>query len=89
MNSNFETIAEVIRNRRTVKAAAMNGQKVPDTQIEQLVSLADYAPTHGRTEPWRFMIYTGASLEKFCSDHAQLYWDNTPKKPGWRRLSKT
>lgn len=80
MNSNFETIAEVIRNRRTTKAAAMNGQKVPDAQIDQLMSLADYAPTHGRTEPWRFMIYTAASLEKFCNDHAQLYWDNTPEE---------
>lgn len=86
MTPNFETIATVIRNRRTTKATAMNGQQIPNEQIDQLMSLADHAPTHGRTEPWRFMIYTGTSLEKFCNDHAQLYWDNTPEES---RLAQT
>lgn len=80
MNQNFETIAEIIRNRRTIKAAAMNGKKIPNEQVEQLLHLADYAPTHGRTEPWRFMVYTGETLQQFCNDHAQLYWDNTPEE---------
>lgn len=80
MNPNFETIAEVIRNRRTVKATAMNGQIIPNEQVDQLLRLADYAPTHGRTEPWRFVVYTGEALQQFCNDHAQLYWDNTPEE---------
>jgi nitroreductase len=80
MNNNFDTIAHIIRNRRTTKAAAMNGNAIPDEVIGQLTELADYAPTHGRTEPWRFFIYKGESLAKFCSDHAQLYWDNTAEE---------
>jgi nitroreductase len=39
--------------------------------------LADWAPTHGRTEPWRFFAFAGEGKDKFCKDHAQLYWDHT------------
>lgn len=77
MNTDFETIARIIRDRRTTKAAAMNGNKIPDTTVQQLLQLADYAPTHGRTEPWRFFVYQGEALSKFCNDHADLYWNNT------------
>lgn len=80
MNPDFETIARIIRDRRTTKAASMNGSSIPDTTVKQLLELADYAPTHGRTEPWRFFVYQGAALEKFCKDHAQLYWDNTAEE---------
>jgi nitroreductase len=80
MSHNFEQIANVIRDRRTIKAAAMNGSQIADSTINQLLALADYAPTHGRTEPWRFFVYTGESLKKFCKDHADLYWNNTSEE---------
>ncbi|WP_118972531.1 nitroreductase family protein [Taibaiella koreensis] len=80
MNQDFETVARIIKDRRTTKAAAMNGQLIPDTIIQQLLQLADYAPTHARTEPWRFFVYAGASLKQFCQDHAQLYWDHTAEE---------
>ncbi len=80
MNTNFDTLAHIIRTRRTVKATAMNGQQIPAGDIDQLLLLADHAPTHGRTEPWRFLIYTGDALQQFCKDHAQLYWAHTPEE---------
>lgn len=80
MNQDFETVARIIRDRRTIKAAAMNGQSIPDTTIQQLLQLADYAPTHARTEPWRFFVYSGEALKQFCQDHARLYWENTPEE---------
>ncbi len=33
--------------------------------IHQLLELADWAPTHARTEPWRFVVYTETGLQKF------------------------
>ena len=86
MNTNFDTIAHIIRSRRTVKAASMNGRQIPDSAIEQLLLLADHAPTHGRTEPWRFKVYTKDALEAFCQQHAQLYWDHTDEAT--RTISK-
>lgn len=49
----------------------MNGVKIPDEQVKDLLALADWAPTHGYTEPWRFRVYADPS--KFCNQHAELY----------------
>ena len=75
----FDTIAEVIRDRRSIKPAAMNGKKIEDSVITSLLELADWAPTHGRTEPWRFVVYGGESVARFCAEHAELYKQNTPE----------
>lgn len=80
MNSQFEQVEKTIRNRRTTKAAAMNGRKIEKETMQQLLALADFAPTHARTEPWRFVVYTGDSLKSFCKDHANLYWENTAEE---------
>jgi nitroreductase len=55
----------------------MNGNVIPDDTVNQLLSLAHWAPTHGRTEPWRFYVYGGESLKRFGADHADLYWQHT------------
>ena len=54
----------------------MNGGKIPDEQVQELLELADWAPTHGFTEPWRFTVYANPS--DFCNQHAELYKQNTP-----------
>lgn len=75
--TSFEQISAVIRNRHTTKAVAMNGREIADEQIEKLIGLADWAPTHGQTEPWRFYIFTGKALKDFGQEHANLYWSYT------------
>jgi len=75
MSNIFDTIADVIKSRRTVKPFMMNGQKIPDEQINQLLELADWAPTHGLTEPWRFLVYKNPA--DFCHQHAEMYRNAT------------
>jgi nitroreductase len=58
----------------------MNGKLIPSDQFHDVISLADWAPTHGRTEPWRFFVYTGKGLKKICSEHAELYKAHTPEE---------
>ena len=70
----FSTISTIIKNRRSTKPVAMNGKKIPDYQVESLLELADWAPTHGFTEPWRFVVYATAS--DFSHQHAGLYKEN-------------
>lgn len=50
----------------------MNGAAIEDSTIEKLIALADWAPTHGRTEPWRFYIWGGEKVAAFCKDHADM-----------------
>ncbi|MEO8886652.1 MAG: nitroreductase [Mucilaginibacter sp.] len=71
----FSTISTIIKNRRTIKPFMMNGGKIPDEQVSQLLELADWAPTHGYTEPWRFVVYTNPA--DFCHQHAEMYKQNT------------
>ena len=71
MDMAFSTISTIIKGRRSIKPVAMNGKKIPDYQVESLLELADWAPTHGFTEPWRFVVYGTAS--DFSHQHAELY----------------
>ncbi|MBN9298727.1 MAG: nitroreductase [Filimonas sp.] len=76
----FETIKQVILQRRSNKPPQMNGKKIDDAIIEQLLELADWAPTHANTEPWRFVVYSNDGVKKFCADHAELYKKTTPEE---------
>ena len=80
MTNKFEVISDIIKTRRTVKPAKMNGKLVPDEQVKQLLELADWAPTHKHTEPWRFVVYSGSKAREFVSNHAELYRRSTPEE---------
>ena len=76
-NTSFEQLQAIIKSRRSVSWSKMNGQIIPDEAVAKVLALADWAPTHGRTEPWRFFVYKGSSLKQFGKTHADLYWQHT------------
>ena len=78
MSDPFSIIKDIIHSRRSIKPAKMNGKKIPDEQVKEILELANWAPTHGRTEPWRFIVYPGDKVKEFCYQHAELYKSNTP-----------
>jgi nitroreductase len=69
----INVLEELIVNRRSIKTAVLNGKKIDDQQIVRLLTLANWAPTHGFTEPWRFVVYAGDAVKQFCTDQAELY----------------
>lgn len=73
----FNTLCKIIRARRSTKPGDMNSKKIDNTVIQQLLELADWAPTHGQTEPWRFRVYENEAVHTFCFDHAEMYKANT------------
>jgi nitroreductase len=76
--NNFNTLQEIVTNRRSSKPADLNGKKIDDQQIRQLLELANWAPSHGLTEPWRFIVYSGEAVRQFCHQHAEQYRETTP-----------
>lgn len=50
-------LKEIIANRRTVKPDRYTGEKVDDALIWEMLRSANWAPTHGFTEPWRFVVF--------------------------------
>jgi len=74
----FNILQDIITSRRSTKPAVLNGRKIDDQQIQQLLTLATWAPTHANTEPWQFIVYSGDAVRQFCQHHAELYRQNTP-----------
>lgn len=76
----IKVLDEIILHRRTTKVPKMNGKEIESQTISDLLTLADNAPTHGRTEPWRFIVYSGEGFKKFCQDHGDMYWEHTSEE---------
>lgn len=61
-------LQEIIQNRRAVFPRQYNDRPISKTHIEQVLQAACWAPTHKRTEPWRFkVIYGKEKLKDFSS----------------------
>jgi nitroreductase len=57
MRYNLSEINELIRNRRTIFPEQFSERKVHREQIEVMLNNAQWAPTHGNTQPWRFNVF--------------------------------
>jgi len=53
-------IEAVICNRRSVFPDQYNDRPISREILERLLEAANWAPTHKRTEPWRFKVIHGA-----------------------------
>jgi nitroreductase len=67
--SKFPTPAQllhVIKKRRSIFPKDYNGQghKPTEDDINMMLEAAIWAPTHKRTEPWRFVVLSGTAREK-------------------------
>lgn len=80
MQDKFSLVSDIISSRRTIKPQHMNGAKIDHQIIHQLLHLADWAPTHGRTEPWRFFVFADDKVKEFCAAHAQMHRQAHPEK---------
>lgn len=76
---------QILRGRRTVKPFMMSDAEVAEEDLRAILENANWAPTHGLTEPWRFKIYRGAARAELATALADLYERAVPedkKKPG-------
>lgn len=67
----YNTLKEIIENRRTIKPDFFTGEQIADEEVREILSTANWAPTHGYTEPWRFVVYSEdgrARLGQFLAD---------------------
>lgn len=58
MTVSFDDLATLIRSRRTSMFVDKT-RDVPVATVEKLCELAQWAPNHKRTWPWRFALFTG------------------------------
>ena len=74
MNYNVEEINHLIRHRRSVFPKQFEaGRKISDAVVEQILENATWAPNHGHTEPWHFIVFSGEGLGKLARFQSELY----------------
>ncbi len=71
-------VNDVIRKRRSVKPEKMSDVTIAKSIIDQIIENANWAPTHGLTEPWRFKIFAGDARAKLGQFLAEAYQEITP-----------
>jgi nitroreductase len=66
MQYNLSEITDLIRSRRSIAPEHFSGRKVHREQVELLLNNAIWAPNHGLTQPWRFIVMNGTALEELA-----------------------
>ena len=72
-------IKEIIQNRRAVFPAQYNDEPITKDEIRSILESANWAPTHKRTEPWRFKVFHGKSQLRLGDFMAETYKNTTEK----------
>ncbi len=77
MKYDISQINHLILNRRSVFPKMYTGEPVPRSVIEKMLENANWAPTHKFTEPWRFTVFYGETVEEFARFQSDLYRKRT------------
>ena len=70
-------LLNIIRNRRSIMPIQYNTLPVKDEQINLILEAANWAPTHRKTEPWRFKVLKGESKNNLGKFLAEKYKEIT------------
>lgn len=73
LEKNTKDITEIIAHRRAVFPRVYNDKPVSREDIETILQAANWAPTHRKTEPWRFKVVTGKKLIELGEFMAEQY----------------
>ncbi len=60
------TLFAAIKHRRSMGLSRLKPDAVSPDLIERMLEAANWAPSHGDTEPWRFTVFTGEGRERLA-----------------------
>ena len=73
-----EIVCAAIAHRRSMGLARVHADMpIEKAKVERVLRAADWAPSHGETEPWRFTVYTGDSRLALGEAFAEAYRSDT------------
>ena len=68
----------LISERKSVFPQFFTDRPVERATLEALLEAANQAPSHRKTEPWRFRVYRGAGKEKLKEELLEVYGPDKP-----------
>jgi len=78
-------IEKTIQQRRSVFPAQYNGETIQKEEIEKILEAANWAPTHKKTEPWRFKVFHGDSQRELGDFLARKYTETVSNFSEFKR----
>ena len=76
------SLLSLIRSRRSVMPKDLSGEMVSRAEVETLLEAANWAPTHHRSEPWRFVVIEGGpAISDYLDMVETWYSDNKEDIP--------
>jgi nitroreductase len=69
----------IFSSRRSIFPIQFSDKEITDTQLNELLGVANWAPTHRRTEPWRFKVFRGDKKTELSHFLVDAYTKTTPK----------
>jgi len=72
-----EQFNELVKARRSVFPDSYTTKAIPKEVVMQILENANWAPTHRRTDPWRFKVMMDGALERLSGFMVADYLANT------------
>lgn len=79
MKYNLSEITEVIKERRSIPPEKFTDRKVHREVVEHVLNNGIWAPTHGMTQPWHFVVFMDKGSQDLAAFIAAHYRSNTPE----------
>jgi len=68
-----DALREVIANRRSLGLARLKEDAIDPQIVRDALEAANWAPSNGDTEPWRFTVFTGEGRHELGETFAEAY----------------
>lgn len=72
-------IFDLIAKRRSIFPVQYTDKPIAKEDLEKILEAANWAPTHKKTEPWRFKVLTGQKKDEMGVFLSEKYQEVDPK----------
>jgi len=69
---------DIFKKRKSIYPDQFNEKPIDRETIKKLLEVANYAPSHKKTEPWRFKVFEGGSKDGLGLFLSEIYEKVTP-----------
>ena len=76
-----QRLFNALANRRSFALKDITTDPVDRGAITQLLEAANWAPSHGKIEPWRFVVYSDAARKKLSEAFVMAFQALNPAQP--------
>ncbi|WP_407478348.1 nitroreductase family protein [Elizabethkingia meningoseptica] len=73
METNAEILEKIIKSRRSIFPKDYTTEQIPQEVLDKILESANYAPSHKKTNPWRFRVFQGIEKTELGETLAGLY----------------